>query len=215
MTSLILDPFDAAAAHGRMDGNATAEVAPLLAYLRDLQRHYQLAVVVVHHARKGAARLRQLYLRRHHDQLTLSVERRAAPSRTGDQGRRTARARRAPAGARSAGSHGMHGGGKTQQGSRSACARTPTPSRPTTALVLLAGLRLACQMRTATLCARSRRPTEKGRSGGNLNARGPVSRRTGFAWVTAVTPYRNGRRAGWPASLRLLSTLVRNYGDVS
>jgi hypothetical protein len=94
---LILDPF--VRLH-RIDENASAEVAPLLAYLRELPRRYQLAVVVVHHARKGGAHLREgqalrgssefhawgdsnLYLRRHHDQLTLSVEHRAAPSRTG------------------------------------------------------------------------------------------------------------------------------------
>jgi hypothetical protein len=94
---LVLDPF--VRLH-RIDENASADVAPLLAYLRDLQRRLQLAVVVVHHARKGAARLREgqalrgssefhawgdsnLYLRRHHEQLILSVEHRAAPSCAG------------------------------------------------------------------------------------------------------------------------------------
>ena len=94
---LVLDPF--VRLH-RIDENTAAEVAPLLAYLRDLQRHYQLAVVVVHHARKGAAHARQgqalrgssefhawgdsnLYLRRSGDQLTLAIEHRAAASATG------------------------------------------------------------------------------------------------------------------------------------
>jgi hypothetical protein len=94
---LVLDPF--VRLH-RIDENASAEVAPLLASLRDLQRRFELAVVVVHHARKGAARVRDgqalrgssefhawgdsnLYLRRHGDQLTLAVEHRAAPSRAG------------------------------------------------------------------------------------------------------------------------------------
>jgi hypothetical protein len=94
---LVLDPF--VRLH-RIDENASADVAPLLALLRDLQRRFHLAVVVVHHARKGAARVRDgqalrgssefhawgdsnLYLRRHGDQLTLSVEHRAAPSRAG------------------------------------------------------------------------------------------------------------------------------------
>jgi RecA-family ATPase len=52
---LILDPF--VRLH-RRDENASADVAPLLAYLRDLQRRHALAVVVVHHARKGAGRVR-------------------------------------------------------------------------------------------------------------------------------------------------------------
>ena len=94
---LVLDPF--VRLH-RIDENAAAEVAPLLAYLRDLQRRYQLAVVVVHHARKGAGKTRDgqalrgssefhawgdsnLYLRRHGDQLTLAIEHRAAASATG------------------------------------------------------------------------------------------------------------------------------------
>jgi hypothetical protein len=94
---LILDPF--VRLH-RIDENASAEVAPLLAYFRDLQRQYHLAVVVVHHARKGAGRVREgqalrgssefhawgdsnLSLRRHQDHLLLAIEHRAAPSRTG------------------------------------------------------------------------------------------------------------------------------------
>ena len=52
---LVLDPF--VRLH-RIDENVSADVAPLLAYLRGLQRHYQTAVVLVHHSRKGAAHLR-------------------------------------------------------------------------------------------------------------------------------------------------------------
>src|SRR5262244_1849700 len=91
---LILDPF--VRLH-RIDENASGEVAPLLAYLRELQRRYRLAVLVVHHAKKGAGRARagqalrgssefhawgdsNLYLRREGDLLTLTVEHRAAPS---------------------------------------------------------------------------------------------------------------------------------------
>ena len=91
---LVLDPF--VRLH-RVDENASGEVAPLLAYLRELQRRFQLAVVLVHHARKGGAKMRagqalrgssefhawgdsNLYLRRHGDQLTLTVEHRAAAS---------------------------------------------------------------------------------------------------------------------------------------
>jgi hypothetical protein len=91
---LVLDPF--VRLH-RIDENASGEVAPLLAYLRELQRHHGVAVIVVHHAKKGAARARagqalrgssefhawgdsNLYLRREGDALTLTVEHRAAPS---------------------------------------------------------------------------------------------------------------------------------------
>ena len=91
---LILDPF--VRLH-RVDENSSGEIAPLLAYLRELQRRHQLAVVVVHHARKAAHRLRDgqalrgssefhawggcnLYLRRLDDSLTLTVEHRAAPA---------------------------------------------------------------------------------------------------------------------------------------
>lgn len=91
---LVLDPF--VRLH-RIDENASGEVAPLLAYLRELQRRHSISVLVVHHAKKGGARLRagqalrgssefhawgdsNLYLRRTQNQLTLSVEHRAAPS---------------------------------------------------------------------------------------------------------------------------------------
>ncbi len=91
---LVLDPF--VRLH-RIDENASGEVAPLLAYLRELQRRHGISVLVVHHARKGGARLRagqalrgssefhawgdsNLYLRRIENQLALTVEHRAAPS---------------------------------------------------------------------------------------------------------------------------------------
>jgi AAA domain len=94
---LILDPF--VRLH-RIDENASGEVAPLLAYLRELQRRHAVAVLVVHHAKKGAGRARagqalrgssefhawgdsNLYLRRDGDDLSLSVEHRAAPSISG------------------------------------------------------------------------------------------------------------------------------------
>ena len=91
---LILDPF--VRLH-RIDENASGEVAPLLAHLRELQRRYALAVLLVHHAKKSAGGLRagqalrgssefhawgdsNLYLRRSTDTLSLTIEHRAAPS---------------------------------------------------------------------------------------------------------------------------------------
>lgn len=89
---LVLDPF--VRIH-RVDENVAADVAPLLGFLRGLQRHHATAVLLVHHSRKGAAHLRagqalrgsseihawgdsNIYLRRQADRLTLTVEHRSA-----------------------------------------------------------------------------------------------------------------------------------------
>jgi hypothetical protein len=91
---LVLDPL--IRLH-RIDENDASQVAPLLSFLRELQRKYQVAVAVVHHARKDAGGTRpgqalrgsselhgwgdsNLYLRRHKQSLTLTTEHRAAPS---------------------------------------------------------------------------------------------------------------------------------------
>ena len=91
---LILDPF--IRLH-RADENASKDVAPLLGYLRELQRQFGVAVLLVHHVRKGSSAERpgqalrgssdlhgwgdsNLYLRRNSRHLLLSVEQRAAPS---------------------------------------------------------------------------------------------------------------------------------------
>ena len=91
---LILDPL--IRLH-RVDENDATQIAALLSYLRQLQRQFQLAVLLVHHARKdsnssrpgqalrGSSELHgwgdsNLYLRRRGSQLTLSTEHRAAPS---------------------------------------------------------------------------------------------------------------------------------------
>jgi hypothetical protein len=94
-TLLILDPL--IRLH-RVDENDASQIAALLSYLRELQRNFQLAVMLVHHARKdsqasrpgqalrGSSELHgwgdsNLYMRRKGSQLTLSTEHRAAPGR--------------------------------------------------------------------------------------------------------------------------------------
>ncbi|HYS21702.1 MAG TPA: AAA family ATPase [Gemmatimonadales bacterium] len=167
---LVLDPF--VRLH-RIDENASSEVAPLLAYLRELQRRFALAVVLVHHARKGAGRIRggqalrgsselhawgdsNLYLRRVDERLLLSIEHRAAPSQTG-----------LPLALR---------------GDRDALAlaivdAAPTPPTPSSSPIdtleavlthtdrpfTLAELRHACRMRTAKVCHALAALTAQGR----------------------------------------------------
>jgi hypothetical protein len=91
---LILDPL--IRLH-RVDENDATQIAALLSYLRELQRKFRIAVILVHHARKdshssrpgqalrGSSELHgwgdsNLYMRRKGSQLTLSTEHRAAPS---------------------------------------------------------------------------------------------------------------------------------------
>jgi hypothetical protein len=91
---LVLDPL--IRLH-RVDENDATQIAGLLSYLRELQRQFHLAVLLVHHARKdsnssrpgqalrGSSELHgwgdsNLYMRRKGSQLTLSTEHRAAPS---------------------------------------------------------------------------------------------------------------------------------------
>ena len=90
---LVLDPL--VRLHRRNE-NDSGEVAELLAYLRELQRGFDVAVCVVHHMRKGGAgRAGQalrgsgdfhawtdsaLYLTARGDRIVLSAEHRAAPA---------------------------------------------------------------------------------------------------------------------------------------
>ena len=91
---LILDPFVRLHA---IDENASGEVSAILQHLRYLQRKYQMAVALVHHAKKGASCKRpgqalrgssdfhawgdsNLYLTRIAAELTLTIEHRAAAS---------------------------------------------------------------------------------------------------------------------------------------
>ena len=88
---LILDPL--VRLHS-VDENAVAEVAPILGFLRELQRRFETAVLLVHHARKsGGSRPGQalrgsselhawgdsnLYLRRRDRKIVMTVEHRDA-----------------------------------------------------------------------------------------------------------------------------------------
>jgi hypothetical protein len=90
---VLLDPF--VRLH-RIDENSAEEVSALLAFLREMQREHDAAIVVVHHARKAAAggagqALRgsgdfhawtdsALYIRRHAEHLGVTVEHRSAPA---------------------------------------------------------------------------------------------------------------------------------------
>lgn len=91
---LILDPF--VRLHG-ISESAAGEVARVLGFLRELQREFGCAVLLVHHMRKGAENVRggqalrgssdlhawgdsNLYLRRRDEALVLHIEHRAAPS---------------------------------------------------------------------------------------------------------------------------------------
>ena len=90
---LVLDPLVRLHA---IDENAAADVAPMLGFLRTLQRRFETAVLLVHHARKGGASrpgqaLRgsselhawgdsNLYLRRSRGKrIAMTVEHRGAP----------------------------------------------------------------------------------------------------------------------------------------
>jgi RecA-family ATPase len=91
---LVLDPL--IRLH-RVDENEASQIAPLLGGLRELQRCFELAVLLVHHAKKEAHSKRQgqalrgsselhgwgdsnLYLRRKRDRISLTTEHRAARS---------------------------------------------------------------------------------------------------------------------------------------
>lgn len=91
---LVLDPF--VRLH-RIDENDAGQVSALLGYLRELQRAHDVAVLVVHHARKNGSSAQPgqslrgsgdffawadslLYMRRSRGQLVLTAEHRAAPS---------------------------------------------------------------------------------------------------------------------------------------
>lgn len=179
---LVLDPF--VRLH-RIDENASSEVAPLLAYLRELQRRFALAVVLVHHARKGAGTVRggqalrgsselhawgdsNLYLRRIDDRLLLSIEHRAAPSTTG-----LPLALRSTDGAVAL--HLVEPTAPTQAAPPSPIARIAEALVQSDRPLTLTELRQACRMRTASVCDALAVLTTQGR----------VHKSTaGYHWVT-------------------------------
>jgi len=93
---LVLDPF--VRLHRTIDENSALEVSGVLAYLRELQRSFHVAVLLVHHSRKANSAADQaglslrgsgdfhawgqsnLYLRRRRGALELVIEQRNAPA---------------------------------------------------------------------------------------------------------------------------------------
>lgn len=159
---LVLDPL--VRLH-RVDENVAAEVAPLLAELRALERRFATAVLLVHHARKGAAHVRAgqalrgsselhawvdsgLYLRRHGDRLHLTIEHRAAPA-----GADLTLALQADAGALAlqvvAAGAPAAGAADVQPSAADRIAQTLAAAAGPLSLRQLRG---ACHMRNATLC---------------------------------------------------------------
>jgi hypothetical protein len=160
---LILDPL--IRLH-RADENDASQMAVLLSFLRHLQRTFGLAVVVVHHARKGASSrpgqgLRgsselhgwgdsNLYLRRHRERLSLTTEHRAAASRDDIRLQLT--------GSDEALSLSLCSPGDDQDESSGAMPHAPT-QRVQDALaqldhpVSLKELRQLCAMRTTSVCS--------------------------------------------------------------
>ena len=157
---LVLDPF--IRLH-RADENASKEVAPLLGYLRELQRQFHLAVMLVHHVRKRSDKDRpgqalrgssdlhgwgdsNLYLRRKGLHLTLSVEHRAAaavediPLELRTEGAALALAPRT-----------THHAPEPQQ-PLAAADRVIQVMRTASAPLSTQQLRKLCSLRTATLC---------------------------------------------------------------
>jgi hypothetical protein len=177
---LVLDPL--IRLH-QLDENDASQIAPLLGFLRQLQRQFHLAVLLVHHAKKDGASLRpgqalrgsselhgwgdsNLYLRRQRDQLTLTVEHRAAPALDPIPVRLTQDGPAlvlAPADSKSA----EPAAGDTlspEQRLLEALSQQPAP-------VSVQHLRKLCSLRTATVCQLLRA----------LAARGQVRRqRTGY-----------------------------------
>ena len=162
---LILDPL--IRLH-RADENDASQMAALLSFLRHLQRTFQLAVVVVHHARKGSSGGRpgqalrgsselhgwgdsNLYLRRYKEKLTLTTEHRAAASRDDLHLQLTEGAGEALS--LSLDIENAGGPGEPGQEANSPVQRVYAALQQFDAPVSLQQVRKSCAMRTASVCA--------------------------------------------------------------
>jgi hypothetical protein len=221
---LILDPF--VRLH-RIDENASGEVAPLLAYMRELQRRYDVAVLVVHHARKGAGNPRagqalrgsselhawgdsNLYLRRDGDDLTLTVEHRAAPSLAPIA---IAFAQRGPALALEVVDH-------PDPAAPAASGQNPLDERIAAALADIAGampfaeLRNRCRVRTATLYERlAGSPTPAASSRPTMATASPATDSHTFDNQDKTHAQAPNSQFRFPASLQRPGTGIGKFGQ--
>jgi len=163
---LILDPF--IRLH-RSDENASKEVAPLLGYLRQLQRELNVAVLLVHHVRKGSGAKRpgqalrgssdlhgwgdsNLYLRRNSTHLLLSVEHRAAPCQDNIPIELCANGSALALAVKTGESELSKASGPTTRPRQDPCHRVIQAMEKLNGPVSIQRLRKICRIRTATLC---------------------------------------------------------------
>jgi hypothetical protein len=185
---LILDPL--IRLH-RVDENDATQIAALLSYLRELQRQFHLAVILVHHARKdsnasrpgqalrGSSELHgwgdsNLYLRRKGSQLTLCTEHRAAPSQDHIPLQLTQSGSALALSVVERSTPELHGEPTPVERVRQALAQLDQP-------VPIQQLRKLCGIRTATLCSALEHLSERGEvtrdsRGYQLHLPFPVSR---------------------------------------
>lgn len=163
---LILDPF--IRLH-RSDENASKEMAPLLGYLRQLQRELHVAVLLVHHVRKGSGTKRpgqalrgssdlhgwgdsNLYLRRRSTHLLLSIEHRAAPCQDNIPIELCANAPALALAVKTGESELSTTSGPRAMPRQDPCRRVIQAMEKLSGPVSLQRLRKICRIRTATLC---------------------------------------------------------------
>jgi len=169
---LVLDPF--IRLH-RIDENVACEVAPILAYLRQLQRRFQMAILLVHHSKKGAHTQRpgqalrgssdlhgwgdsNLYLRRVGPRLCLATEHRSAPSKTDIQLHLVAQGAAPALSVLDAHAAQEPTEATKLSPSQRICQALAPPSGP----VSFQRLRQLCRMRTETLSATIKHMVEQG-----------------------------------------------------